>query len=62
MNTCHDCGTQNLFYEKKYRTKKGDIIAYNRNVNIKKEYNYLAFTEIRSELVILGIKFLLLVQ
>ena len=52
LKACHECGTQNLFYKK---TRKEDILAYNRNVNIKKEYNFLAFTEIRSELVILGI-------
>ena len=57
MNTCHECGTKNLFYKKTY-SEIEDIIAYSRNVNIKKEYDLLAFTEITSDLVILGTKFL----
>ena len=52
---------KNLFYEKKFG-KKGDIIAYSRNVNIKRESDLFAITGMTSDLVILGTKFLLLVQ
>ena len=71
MNTCHECGTKNHFYEKTYSEiediiaelkKKKKKIAFSRNMNINKEYDLLAFTEITSYLVILGTKFLILVQ
>ena len=50
------------FIKKTYGPTKGAIIAYNRDRNIQKESDLLAITDIRSELLILGIEFLLLVQ
>ena len=61
MNTCHECETEDLFYEKETYSEE-DTIAYNRNRNIQKECDLLAITEITSDLLILGTKFLLLLQ
>ena len=57
MNICHECETKDLFYEEKIYCKK-DIIAYSRNVNIQRECDLLASTEITSDIVILGTKYL----
>ena len=61
MNTCHECETKNIFHEDKIFFKK-DTIAYSRSVNIQRECDLLASTEITSDIVILGTRFLLLLQ
>ena len=61
MNTCHKCGTEDLFYEEKIYSEEATI-AYSRNINIQREYEVLVSTEITSDIVILDNKFLLLLQ
>ena len=56
MNTCRECETKGLFSEGKIYCKN-EVFAYSHNLNIQRELDLLA-----SDIVILGTKFLLLLQ
>ena len=55
FKTCHLCIS-------KHALQKKNIVAYNRNANISRERILLGHINIRSDLVLLGTKMLLLLQ